>query len=113
MSKLVALFLVLTALTTACIVIPAAHAAYPSADSWTTMAPMPTYRIGLGAAAVNGKIYAIGGDTGARQPFHTNEMYDPATDTWTTKAPMPTARSSFGIAVYRNKIYCIGGGASA
>ena len=32
-------------------------------NSWVAKAPMPTPRGGLGAAAVDGKIYAIGGST--------------------------------------------------
>ncbi len=110
MGRIVAVFLILTTLAAVCLIaVPHARAAGASADSWTAMTPMPTGRIGLGVAVVNGKIYAIGGDTGANQALNANEMYDPATDTWTTKAPMPTARSAFGIAVYQNKIYCIGG----
>lgn len=70
---------------------------------------MPTARDFLGVAAVNGKIYAIGGQTSSGTYLRTNEMYDPATDNWTTLAPMPTSRSRFGITVYQNKIYCIGG----
>jgi len=70
-------------------------------DSWTTMEPMPTAERGLGAAVVNGKIYAIGSNV--------NYEYDPATDTWTTKSSMTTARSGFGIAVYQDRIYVIGG----
>ncbi len=105
MGRIVALFLILTALTATCIVaVPPARAADASDDSWITMAPMPTARGGLGVAVVNGKIFAIGGIAGG-----VNEMYDPATNTWTTKAPMPTARWLFGIAAYQNKIYCIGG----
>jgi N-acetylneuraminic acid mutarotase len=72
-----------------------------TADSWTTKASMPKPQIGLRAAVVNGKIYAIGGAV--------NYEYDPAADTWTTKTPMPTERQYFGIAVYRDKIYTIGG----
>jgi N-acetylneuraminic acid mutarotase len=80
---------------------------------WTTLEPMPTARYGLGVAVVNGKIYAIGGQTGLLGAGYSilsvNEEYDPATDTWSSKTPMPTARTEFGIAVYENKIYCIGG----
>ena len=67
---------------------------------------MPTERVTVGAAAVNGKIYAIGGNG---EIDNANEMYDPKTDTWTTKAPMLTARRSCGIAVYQDKIYVMGG----
>ena len=71
-------------------------------DTWTTLAPMPTPKSGLGAVTVNGKIYTIGSGT-------INQEYDPATNIWTTKAPMPTSRAHFGIATIQNKIYVIGG----
>jgi nitrous oxidase accessory protein NosD/N-acetylneuraminic acid mutarotase len=86
---------------------------------WITKEPMQQARSGLSAAAVNGKIYAIGGSTesgpnslgswtiGAH--VGTNEEYNPETDTWSYKASMPTPRVLFATAVYQNKIYCIGG----
>ena len=43
-------------------------------ESWITLEPMPTAERGLGAAVVNGRIYAIGSNV--------NYEYDPATDTW-------------------------------
>jgi len=80
----------------------------PSLGSWAIMSPVPQGRLGAGVAAVNGKIYVIGGIS--EEVLSINQEYDPSTDTWTTKEPMPTARSSFAAAVYQNKIYCIGGG---
>ena len=80
----------------------------PATDRWTTKAPMPTARAALGAAAVDGIIYAIGG-------FHefvgvrTVEAYDPATDRWTTRTPMPVGRFAFGIGVLHGKIYVAAG----
>jgi N-acetylneuraminic acid mutarotase len=90
-------------------------------NSWISRSSMNQARAYLGVAVVNGKIYAIGGDTGSlsgdvypgiiRSPpvVNTNEEYDPATGHWTIKTPMPTARAQFGVAVCQNKIYCIGG----
>ena len=75
-------------------------------DSWETLADVPTGRLGAGVAAVNGKIYVIGGYS--QGPLNNNEEYDVNTDTWAIKKRMPT-RSNFAIAVYQNKIYCIGG----
>jgi N-acetylneuraminic acid mutarotase len=77
-------------------------------NEWTGVASMPTARGGLGVAAVNRKIYALGGVNNGTY-FAVNEQYDPATDTWDTKAAMPTARSGFAIAVLQNKIYVMGG----
>lgn len=85
--------------------------------SWNQKQSMNSARGGLGVAAVNSKIYAIGGcnENGrySLRPISgflgTNEEYDPAIDTWTIKASMPTPRSNFAIAACKDKIYCIGG----
>lgn len=84
--------------------------------SWTTKASMSKARGGLGVAALNGRIYAIGGaakslsfPSDANQLMTTNEEYNPETDSWTIKKPMPTPRSNFAIAAVQGKIYCIGG----
>src|SRR6266446_4755916 len=62
--------------------------------TWMTKTPMPTARNSVGAASINGIVYAVGGQEGFCGPLSTVEAYDPATDTWTTKAPMPTPRYS-------------------
>ncbi len=80
----------------------------PLTNSWTNKAPMPTAREQLAAAAVNGKIYAIGGfDGGVR--LATVEEYDPLTNSWATIATMPTARRLLAAAEANGKIYAIGG----
>ncbi|MCG2724758.1 MAG: hypothetical protein L6420_00650, partial [Elusimicrobia bacterium] len=77
-------------------------------NTWTTKAVMPTARAYLSAAAVGGKIYAIGGTPG---PTNKNEEYDPVANNWATKADMPTARNWFAAATVGGKIYAIGGDA--
>lgn len=79
----------------------------PLSDSWTTKAPMPSGRLQLTAAAVNNKIYAIGGDNNSH--IAIVEEYDPLTDSWTTKSSMPTARRDPSSAVANGKIYVMGG----
>ncbi|MDE2292523.1 MAG: hypothetical protein KGL53_10615, partial [Elusimicrobia bacterium] len=81
----------------------------PAADAWTARAPMPTARYGLAAAAVGGKLYAVGGNASSSSYLATDEQYDPAADTWTSKAPMPAARSSLAAAVVDGKLYVVGG----
>jgi hypothetical protein len=102
---------------------PSASSSGSVEDSWVTMAPMHIARAWPGVAAVNGKVYAIGGSTAsgfepATFPYGivtvdhfvgTNEEYDPTNNTWSYKAPMPTPRMCFAIAAVEGKIYCIGG----
>jgi N-acetylneuraminic acid mutarotase len=89
----------------------------PATNRWRSRAPLPLPRnhMGPSAAAVNGKIYAIGGRLAAAfsivMPGQTNvnHEFDPAANTWATKAPMPTPRSGGGVAVLNNRIFVAGG----
>jgi hypothetical protein len=65
MRKSVAVMLVLVFLVASCLVVakPAFSSADIAEDTWVAKAPMHQARAGLGVAAVNGKIYAIGGST--------------------------------------------------
>ncbi|MFO7447655.1 MAG: kelch repeat-containing protein [Ignavibacteriaceae bacterium] len=81
-------------------------------DSWKELAPMPAKRHGAYLAAVDDKIFVIGG-MGIKEDMwaalSTVEMYDPETDKWETKASLPVPRDGFGIAVINKEIYIIGG----
>ncbi len=78
---------------------------------WAKKAGMPIVRANHGAAAVNGKIYAIGGSTPILPGRHSTivEEYDPVTDMWTSKSDMPTARMNLSSSTVNGKIYAIGG----
>jgi N-acetylneuraminic acid mutarotase len=80
----------------------------PATDTWQSRAPMPTARWSVMGAAVNGRIYAIGGKSGS--VMRAVEIYDPASDTWSTGAPMPTARCCGAAVTFDGQIYVIGGG---
>lgn len=71
--------------------------------AWTTKAPMPSGRGGLGAGVVNGIVYAAGGGTNVLQ------AYDPVTDSWSTKASMVTARYGLGVGALNGILYAVGG----
>jgi RNA polymerase sigma factor (sigma-70 family) len=71
---------------------------------WEKRADMPTGRLVLSVAEVNGKIYAIGGLVSSE-----NEEYDPKLDKWTKKTKMPTARFGHSTTAINGKIYAIGG----
>jgi fimbrial isopeptide formation D2 family protein len=70
---------------------------------------MLTARTRFTGAAVNGKIYAIGGEPNTGGDYSIVEEYDPTTNTWTPKTPMPTPRTSLTSSVVNDKIYVIGG----
>ena len=70
---------------------------------------MPSPRFGLAAAAIDGKLYAVGGFNLSGFWLNTLEVYDPATNTWTTKASMPTSRRELAAGVINGKLYAVGG----
>jgi N-acetylneuraminic acid mutarotase len=87
----------------------------PATDTWTTLAPMPTARDGLGAAVLGKSIYAIGGRPQTAGPcsggtqFATVERYDIASDTWSAVAALPSPRSDVGAIAHGGRIYVFGG----
>jgi N-acetylneuraminic acid mutarotase len=87
----------------------------PATNKWETRRPMAEPRNHAFAAAVNGKIYVIGGRTGTAYIMtatNTNvvEEYDPAADRWGGPLQrMPTARSGGGSGTDGRMIYCAGG----
>lgn len=73
------------------------------ADGWTPRAPLPTPRSHMGYVALDGRIYAVGGQTGNDEGLTTQklvETYDPATNTWASRAQMPAAVSHISGATF-------------
>ena len=77
--------------------------------SWQTLAPMLTARQELATAALNGKIYAIGGYDSSGTPTDIVEVYDPSTNTWASAHPIPRALHHNSAAVAAGKLYSFGG----
>ena len=82
-----------------------------ASDGWQLGPQLPEPNNHGMAAAVNGRIYLIGGQLTADQEGYVDTVYelDPARGTWVAKAPMPTARSSGVAVVHNGKIYVAGG----
>jgi N-acetylneuraminic acid mutarotase len=77
-------------------------------NPWKKAAPFPEPDEELYGAAVNGKMYVIGGwDDG--KAAGVNYEYDPATDKWTQKKGMPRSAHHAAIATANGKLYVIGG----
>jgi N-acetylneuraminic acid mutarotase len=77
----------------------------PATNTWTVRAGTGT--TGLTGAALNSKLYAIGGEG---DTYHrTVQAYDPGTNTWNTRAPLPEG-SALGTATMANgKLYYLEG----
>jgi N-acetylneuraminic acid mutarotase len=81
---------------------------------WTERAPMPNPRNHISGAALNGKVYALGGQHGQEDEQEAQsevDCYDPETDTWSVVAPLPDVRSHAGAATFvlSGRIVMLGG----
>jgi len=84
----------------------------PSTDIWGTAVPMPSAREALAAAvALDGKIYAMGGNNFIAQNYllNTVEAYDPSANVWSTVAAMSNSREYMAAAAFNGIIYALGG----
>lgn len=80
-------------------------------DRWRVAAPMPQGQGGLAAAALNGQLFAFGGEyfIGGGGVYPECWAYDPATDTWQAIPDMPNPRHGLGAVTVGDAIYVIGG----
>jgi N-acetylneuraminic acid mutarotase len=87
------------------------------AAGWVAKAPLPDARDHFGYAALNGMIYAIGGEHLTDEIAGNDsevDIYNPGTDTWTQAAPLPVASSHFhtNTIVVNGRIVIFGGSAN-
>ena len=81
----------------------------PGDRSWRRGVSMLEGRCSPGVAALDGKLYAIGGNPLSGPPHASGEVFDPETGVWTALPPMPTARTTFMTAVLGGRIHVLGG----
>ena len=81
----------------------------PDADRWSAGPPMRAARAGCRAAALDGKLYVIGGSEQDRGFLDRVEIYDPAANAWQAGPPIPAGREAMGLATAEGKLYAIGG----
>ena len=78
--------------------------------TWSTHAALSLGpRQEMGVAAVDGKVYVVGGFDASGQPVATMESYDPETDRWTARASLPSPLHHVNVAAVGNKLYVVGG----
>jgi N-acetylneuraminic acid mutarotase len=80
----------------------------PRTGAWSAGAPVPTAYYAAGTAALNGRLYVIGGcDTACG---HTDvQVYDPVTNTWSKAASYPEPIGYPSCGAIGGRIYCAGG----
>jgi len=82
----------------------------PVTNTWATKAAIPSQKYGFKIAAIESKIYAIGGyKYQSGEYLATNECYDTVYNTWSVKASMPEVIYVPYTISYKNKIYKIDG----
>lgn len=80
----------------------------PVSGNWDRLPDMPTPRGSYGAAYIDGRVVAAGGEEPTRV-LATVEMYDVASDKWRTVAPINTPVHGQVVAAVGSTVYCIGG----
>ncbi|MEM9257746.1 MAG: kelch repeat-containing protein [Pseudomonadota bacterium] len=82
-----------------------------ASDTWTTLAqPLPNPRAGIAAAAYNGWVYVMGGESGATEAaFETVDRLDVATGTWQSAPPLRRGRHGTGAAVLDGQLWVASG----
>jgi N-acetylneuraminic acid mutarotase len=82
----------------------------PAADSWDRLAPLPEGVNHAGLAALDGKLFVIGGYREATfEPTAAVRILDLAIGEWGNGASLPTARGALAVAVLDGRIHAIGG----
>ena len=77
--------------------------------SWSKTAPMPVKLSEAAVAAVDGKIYVVGGSTREVVDQRLNQEYDLVTDRWRLAAQLPRGLTHTGATALNGKIYTVGG----
>ena len=70
--------------------------------------PMLSKRCRLGVAALNGKIYAVGGYDGSSF-LKSVEVFDPMTNKWSYVSSMKVTRSRVAVVANMDRLWAIGG----
>jgi N-acetylneuraminic acid mutarotase len=89
---------------------PYHHIYDPAADRWFDGAPLPRGANHVAVAAIEGRVYALGGFLEQNRNPDTNAYaYEVASDKWTKIAPLPRPRGAAATAVLAGRLHLIGG----
>ena len=86
---------------------------------WENQASFDISNIGMGAAALDGKIYTVGGQNynvpgggGGWTPTNIVSVYNPTTNNWGGAVPLDISAVNPAVATLDGKLYAVGGAAS-
>jgi serine/threonine protein kinase/N-acetylneuraminic acid mutarotase len=91
---------------------PALERYDPVGDSWTKLDDMPDNVGSVGAAYIDGRVIAVGGE-GVTEPFDAVQAFDVQSKRWSQLPALPAARHGAAVAVLGDSLYAIGGAAAA
>ena len=80
-----------------------------AANSWAAGVPLLAARASLAVVALDGRLYALGGETTAGTVSDAVERFDPATQAWAALPVMPYKVHGLGAVVVGTSIYVMGG----
>ena len=80
-----------------------------TSGTWMALAPLPAPRQEIAVAALEGRVFAIGGFNESGEPVASVDVYDPAANEWQSRAPLPVATHHAAAAVAAGRLYVIGG----
>jgi hypothetical protein len=84
----------------------------PATGAWEPLAPLPTARTWMGAAELEGRVYAVGGRGRRMTLDHASaavEAYDPAARLWRSCRDMHLPRVHPAVAAASGEVYAVGG----
>jgi non-specific serine/threonine protein kinase len=84
----------------------------PSSDTWEKLPDMPTPLGGLGAAIVEGRLLAVGGET-STDVLDTALAYDIARRKWSKAPSLRTPRHGMAVVSFGNTVYALEGARKA
>lgn len=84
----------------------------PGGSSWEPIAPLPEARGLGGAAALDGKVYLVGG-VGMDGYLDVVHVYDPAGDGYDEGPALPTTRDHVNVVAHEGRIYALAGRTNA
>ena len=82
---------------------------HPEKDSWSEVSRYDGIRMKSGVAAMDGKIYVVGGCLQTLESCYRAEVFDPVTLQWRQLTDSHHARASPILVPYRGKLYVFGG----